>query len=54
MIDAFCAQIIDESTSIYNSDNELLMHHSIMDVAFKSSIKNKPNYFDSVCPEHLN
>ena len=54
MIDAFCAQIIDESSSIYNSDNELLMHHSIMDVAFTSSIKNKPNSFDSVCPEHLN
>jgi len=54
MIDAFCTQIIDESSSIYNSDNEFLMHHSIMDVAFKSSIKNKPNYFDSVCPEHLN
>ena len=47
MIDSFCTQIIDERSSIFNSDNELLMHHSIMDAAFKSSIKNKPYYFDS-------
>ena len=38
----------------YNSDHELLMHHSITDVALTSSIRNKPNTFDSVCPEHLN
>ena len=40
MIDAFCTQIIDESSSISNSDSDLLMHHSIMDLAYTSSIKN--------------
>ena len=48
MIDAFCAQIIDERTSKYDPENELLVHHSIMDAAFKSSVKKKPNFIDSV------